>query len=159
MKKVKKHYKLFVVMFLFWMLLTVDFNILNLSFGIIISAVVTRASYNVLYDDNGFKFKLPKLLVILKYSLRLFIEIYRSSIDLIGCIIKKDCTPVVEEVQLGVTDPLIIAIISNSITLTPGTITVDSKDNLLRVLSIRDYKDDGETVRREIKEKFEKLLT
>jgi len=159
MKEVKNHYKLFIVIFLFWVLLNVDFNILSLSFGIIISAVVTRASYNVLYYYRGFKFKLPKLIVLLRYTLRLFIEIYKSSIDLIYCIIKKDCAPVVEQVELDTTDPLIIAIIANSITLTPGTITVDSKGNILRVLSMRDYKDNGETVRREIKEKFEKLLT
>lgn len=158
MKKIKNQYKLLITMFLFWMLLTLDLTILNLSFGVIISVIVTRTSYDVLYDNNGFRFKELKLMTLFLYTINLFVEIFKSSFRLILCIIKKEYTPVIEEVQLEVSDPLIIAIISMSITLTPGTITVDSKNNLLRVLSFKDYGDNGETVRKDIKEKFEKFF-
>src|SRR6056297_514082 len=90
--------------------------------------------------------------------LNLIKEIYISSFSYIKRIIKKDCQPFITEVELEVKDPLIITIISNSITLTPGTITVNAEGNKLTVLSLKDCKDGPETVRKEIRENFERYF-
>jgi len=95
---------------------------------------------------------------MIPYSLNLIKEIYLSSFSYLKRIIKKDCQPFITEVQLEVDDPLIVAIISNSITLTPGTITVNAERNKLTVLSLKDCRSDQETVRREIRENFEKYF-
>jgi multicomponent Na+:H+ antiporter subunit E len=73
------------------------------------------------------------------------------------CIIKKDCIPCIAEVDLTISDPLFITIISNSITLTPGTMTIDVNDNKLTVLSLKNCCD-YELISAEIKNKFENFF-
>lgn len=159
MAKFKISYKLFIILFIFWMLLTNNFSLINIVTGIVVSFFSARVSYGILYDDSGFMFKFPKLLVLLSYSIRLIIEIYKSSFIHIKRIIKKDYHPSIIEVELEVNDPLAITIISNSITLTPGTITIDANKNKLLVLSIKDDGKDGKTISENIKNTYEKFFT
>lgn len=154
----KRGYALSLILFLFWLLLTLDFSLLNIFAGIFISLFTTEASYGILYDKKGFKFKFPKLTILIKYFFKLIIEIYKSSFYHVLRIIKKDYNPTIIKVNLEVTDPLVITIISNSITLTPGTITVDTDKNKLTVLSILDYGDNGKRVINNIKNNFEKFF-
>jgi len=156
MKKIKENYKLFILLYIFWILLTLDFNISNLIIGMISSILVTVASYEVIYDKYGYKFHLPNPLKLIRYSLNLLIEIYLSSFSYIMRIIKKDFDPVFVEVKLTTKNPLIITIIANSITLTPGTLTVDADENKLIVLSINDPSKNGKDLSKYITEKFEK---
>lgn len=156
--KIKKiNYKLFILLYAFWILLTLNFQLINLIVGCIASIIVTIFSYGVLFD-TGSKFKFPKALIILRYILILIFEIYKSSFSHMLRIIKKDCNPIIVEVKLDLTDPFLITLISNSITLTPGTITVDTDKNKLTVLSIKDYGENGNRISKDIKEKFEKLF-
>jgi len=158
MKNVIRSYKLFLILTVFWFLLTLNFSPLNLIMGTIISIVVTRASYGILYDNKGFIFKPLVILTLIKYFFNLLIEIYKSSFTYIVRIIKKDCDPFIVEIELDVTDPLIITIIANSITLTPGTITVDTDKNKLTVLTLKNCEDCAIMVEKEIKEKFQKFF-
>ncbi|PAB57053.1 Na+/H+ antiporter subunit E, partial [Anaeromicrobium sediminis] len=112
MKKMKQNFKLFLIQFLFWMFLTLDFTPLNFIIGIVFSSIVTKASYGVLYDNNGYKFDFPRISTFINYILKLIVEIYKSSFSYILRIIKKDCEPIIVEVDLEVKDPLIITIIS-----------------------------------------------
>jgi len=158
MKRFKENFKLLIVLFVFWILLTLEFTIINIAIGIAISIFITIASYGVLYDKRGYRYRFPKFTVMTRYIIKLLIEIYKSSFSYIIMIIKKDCHPVIVEVPIDIVDPLIITIISNSITLTPGTLTVDSGKNRLLVLSIKDDGENGDKIRRDIKEKFEKFF-
>lgn len=135
-----------------------NFEFINLIVGLFVSIIVTIFSFNVLFDNTRSKYKVPKFSIILKYFLNLIFEIYRSSINHMLRIIKKDCNPIIVEVTLDLTDPLLIMLISNSITLTPGTITVDTENNKLTVLSIKDYGENGRRIAKDIKDKFEKLF-
>lgn len=155
---IKGNQKLFLILLIFWVLFTFDFSYLNLITGIIICLVVTRLSNGILYNEKGFVFKSIKLNIIIKYFFILMLEIYKSSFSYIVRIIKKDCEPCIVELELSVKDPLIITIISNSITLTPGTLTVDAKDNKLTVLALKFCMDCELAVVRYIKEKFEKFF-
>lgn len=158
MKLIKENYKLCILLFAFWIVLTINLHFTNLIVGLIISIIVTIASNGILYDKHGFKVELPKLLSMIKFIVRLMLDIYISSFSYIVRIIKKDCDPVFVEVELATKDPLIITIISNAITLTPGTLTVDKIKNKLIVLSIDDPKKSGRDLSKEIKEKYEKIF-
>ena len=100
-------------------------------------------------------FRKVPVLTMIKYIFNLLLEIYKSSFTYIVRIIKKDCKPFVVDIELDVTDPLIISIISNSITLTPGTLTIDVQGNKLTVLTLKDCEDCVSSVDAEIKEKFQ----
>lgn len=150
--------KFFTTLLIFWMLLTFSFSWLNIIAGIIVCFLVTKISYGILYTNEGFIFKTIRVNILIKYFFKLMFEIYKSSISYIIRIIKRDCEPCIVEVELSVTDPLIITIISNSITLTPGTMTIDVNDNKLTVLSLNNYTDCAKSIEREIKNKFEKIF-
>ncbi|SKC65003.1 Na+/H+ antiporter subunit E [Maledivibacter halophilus] len=158
MVNIMTNYKLFITLFIFWILLTFDFSYLNIVAGIIACFVVTKLSYKILYTDKGFVFKTIKISILIKYFFKLIFEIYKSSFSYIMRIIKKDCEPRIVEIQLDITDPLAITIISNSITLTPGTLTMDVNDNRLTVLSLQPCNIDDKAIEAEIKNKFEKFF-
>ncbi len=52
-------------------------------------------------------------------------------------IIRNDNEPAVSMVKLSISNPLSIALVANSITLTPGTITIDTDGSTLYVLAIK----------------------
>lgn len=158
MNFIKKSYKLFILLYLFWIVLSSNFKITNLLIGAIISLLVIIISYEISYDNEGFKYKFPSFYILIKYSIILFIEIYKSSFIHIRRILKCDCSPIIIKVKLEIEDPFIITIISNSITLTPGTITVDTNGNELTVLCIEDDGENGKSYARTIKERFEKIF-
>lgn len=155
--KVKRfHPKMFIILFIFWMLLTLNLEISNIIGGIIVSFIVTYLSYGLLYTESGFLFSFPSIYTWIKYIFILISEIYISSIDLMKSIIKDEYNPSILEIDLDLKDSFLITLVANSITLTPGTITVDKKDNKLIVLYIR--QDENGDAEKNIKEKFEKLF-
>lgn len=154
----KFNYKLFILLYAFWMILTLNFELINLIVGFITSIIVTIFSASILLDETESKFKTPKFLILLKYFLRLIFEIYKSSFSHIVRIINKDCNPIIVKVTLDLKDPYLIMLIANSITLTPGTITVDTDKNKLTVLAIKDYGENGKKISKDIKKKFEKFF-
>jgi len=139
----------------FWLLLNMSMNPINLAAGIAVSALVTALSKGILYNENGYWYKPIRVGRLILYLLRLIGEIFKSSLSYLARIIRKDSNPVVVEVELQVEDPLVVAIIANSITLTPGTITVDVDENKLTVISLKDNKSSKESVIKEIHDKFE----
>src|SRR6056297_2569329 len=155
MKNLFIHYKLFITLMFFWFLLNMSMNPINLAAGIAVSALVTALSKGILYNENGYWYKPIRVGRLILYLLRLIGEIFKSSLSYLARIIRKDSNPVVVEVELQVEDPLVVAIIANSITLTPGTITVDVDENKLTVISLKDNKSSKESVIKEIHDKFE----
>lgn len=154
-------FKIYVTFFAFWLLLTLNLELWSIITGLIISSAITKISYGVLYDRNGFRFRTVGIITIIKYFINLLFEIYKSSFNYLVRIIKKDCEPCIVDVVLDVTDPLLISIISNSITLTPGTITVDAEGNKLKVLTLKNCnscEDCQVIVQKDIKDKFESFF-
>lgn len=76
------------------------------------------------------------LKIIIKYIVLLFPAIYKDAYLHIKRIIKKQSNPHILEITLPTTNPVILTMMANFITLTPGTITVDIKESTLFVLDI-----------------------
>ncbi|WP_035618723.1 Na+/H+ antiporter subunit E [Lacticigenium naphthae] len=72
----------------------------------------------------------------LKYSLRLFFEIFKSSIEVIPSIITGSADVQVISYSSDLTDEFLISVLANSITLTPGTVTIQKKGNHLKILTL-----------------------
>ena len=155
MKLNKSNVKLFLLLCLFWYLFTLDLSISNIVIGLFVCISITLISLKTFSEDKEHVIVLPGVITMIKYFARLIYEIYLSSFFNIIRIIKKDQDLVIVEVELEVTTPLPITIIANSITLTPGTITIDSNENVLQVMAIKDDGLNGEGIRKDIKEKFE----
>lgn len=130
--------KLFVILLLFWFLLYLKFDLETLLIGIFVSGFVTIISYKVLFDDRT----LGRLPISLKnmvvYLFALIIEIYQSGFIYIKNVLFLEYEPVVFTVILDIKDPVVLSIVANSITLTPGTISieVDPKYSMITVMTL-----------------------
>jgi len=157
---VKLRYKLFLVLLVFWFLLALNFRIETIIAGIFICGVVTIASYNVLYNDEGYLYHSIRIRTIIVYVIFLFGEIFKASVLYVFNLIAHHYEPVIFDVKLDLDDPVLLGIIANSITLTPGTITIDSdsKTHRIKVLTLAKPGTTAEELEADVKNKFERLL-
>jgi multisubunit Na+/H+ antiporter MnhE subunit len=158
MKFFKDHYKIFIVMIVFWFLLTLSFEWINVVMGIIISIMVSIFSKNVLKEGDKSLFQGIKIWKLVAYIIVLFYEIFKSAIAYVIIIMKHHYQPIVFELKLEGADAVKVGIIANSITLTPGTITIDTTENSVTVMMLAKPGTPIEELERPIREKFEKYL-
>lgn len=153
-------YKLFLFLLVFWFLLQLNLRLETIIAGLVIAAAVTLATFNVLYDRYGYMYHSVNARTILVYVAFLFIQIYKASVLFIYNLLTHKYEPVVFEIELDVDDPVLVGIISNSITLTPGTITIetDMKRHTIKVLTFAKPGVSQEELEKPIRERFEKLL-
>lgn len=156
----KLRFKLFTVLLAFWFLLMLNFRIETIIAGILICALVTVMSNDVLYDDQGYRYHSIKVRTVVVYIVFLFAEIYKASFAYVYNVLLHHYEPVVFTIKLDVDDPVLVGIISNSITLTPGTITIDTdtENFTITVMTLAKPGISHEDLERPIREKFERLL-
>lgn len=152
MQDIKGSLKLILYLFFLWVLLTLEFSLVNMLIGMMVSLGITLVSYQVIEISN---LSIIRAYDLFKFFVRLIYEIYKSSFIHIIRILKKDENPVIIQIELSVKNPYIITMISNAITLTPGTITVDVQGNNLYVLAIKGDDKNHQALKEEIKRKFE----
>ncbi len=157
---IRLRYKLFLFLLIFWFLLALNFRLETIVAGIVICGVITVGSYNVLYDEEGYVYHSIKVRTVMVYMVFLFFEIFKAAILYVFNLLRHHYEPVVFDVKLDVDDPVLVGIIANSITLTPGTITIDSNSETFRikVLTLAKPGETAESLEQDIKNKFEPLL-
>jgi multicomponent Na+:H+ antiporter subunit E len=155
---IKKRYKLFLFILVFWFLINWNFRIETIIFGLLTALLVTVASKGVLYDTKGFIYHGIKIHRMMLYMLVLFGEIFKSTINYIKAVISGKYEPIVFKIQLDLLDPVQIGIVANSITLTPGTISVDIIGHTIVVMTLAKPGTDPKELEKPIRDKFELLL-
>jgi multicomponent Na+:H+ antiporter subunit E len=118
---------------------------------------MTLFTSSVLYDDRGFKFSI-KLRVFLIYFFILLVEIFKSAWSYILIIFKGHYEVIVFPLSLSFTDPIKVAMVANSITLTPGTVSVDVNGSVIIVMALVKKGTTITEVETPIRERFEALL-
>lgn len=78
---------------------------------------------------------LTRIIYGIEFFVVLVVEIIKAILDTSICCLKGDVDPVVVKIKPDLERPVSLAILSNTITLTPGTITV-SMDQEERVLTV-----------------------
>ena len=81
---------------------------------------------------------LTRIIYGIVFFVRLVVEIIKAVIDTASCCLKGNVDPVVLEIRPDLKRPVSLAILSNTITLTPGTITIDmdQEEGVLTVSAI-----------------------
>ncbi|MFT9496095.1 Na+/H+ antiporter subunit E [Anaerosolibacter sp.] len=155
MRMLNGRMQFFLFLIVSWFIFTLDVSLENAFIGIIVSGIITLMTLKIFSDLKADPFSMTQVYITTKFLLRLIFEIYKSSFIHILRIIKKDENPVIVEVELSVENPYLVTMISNAITLTPGTITVDVQGKKLYVLTIKGHDHDHQALQQEIKRKFE----
>ena len=127
---------MFLLLLALWIVFNGAFTLEILLFGIGVSAVVCFfmvkfAGYNIKRELKAVK-KLP---FIIEYLFVLLIEIIKASIVCSGLIVKgeKKIQPVVVSFASPLKSEFLGTVLANSITLTPGTISVSMKNGQFKV--------------------------
>lgn len=158
MTYLKKRYKLFFFMLFFWLLLNFNLQFDTIIFGIVFSGVVTILAFPVLYNEQGFRYRGIYLHKMIIYVFVLFFEIFKSAIIYTINLISRKYEPLLFRIDLDVTDPIQVGIVANSITLTPGTISVDIVGHSIYVLTLAKPGTPQEELERPIRESFERYF-
>ena len=151
---------LFIFLLAIWIILTNTFQYEELLTGILISFVLT-----LILIKNYQKLGLPpigikRLVYFIIYILVLLKEIIKANFDVAYRVLhpKMPIKPGVVIIKTGLKQDIAKMILANSITLTPGTFTLDIKGDelLIHWIYVRSIKKEEST--REIGERFEKYL-
>jgi len=130
-------------MFAFWLLLSGRFDLFHISAGIICSLLVTLFSKKLVLtnptDRGGVAIE---ALRIFRYTIWLIYQIFISGIDVTKRIfkLKMAINPGIIKCRPKLKSDVALTVLANSITLTPGTMTMDISDGeiFIHCLAIED---------------------
>lgn len=124
----------FICCFL-WILLTGSFQIDDILAGFVVSLMVSIISAKNLTILNGIILTPYSLVALFRYLGYFLIALVKANLDLAGRILSKEIPldPEIIEIKTSMQSDLGKLILANSITLTPGTLTVDVIDDRLLI--------------------------
>jgi len=147
--------KLFGFMLGVWLIFSLSLTPSNIVIGGLFSLLVVLLSKGAYYHEQGSFFTLPSFWLLFRHSFRLILDMYYSGFCLLVTIIKGNDDPIIFSMDLENNNLFITTLIANSITLTPGTITLDQRRNRLLVLSAKNDFQQGKTIEKDIKTRLE----
>ena len=150
--------QIYLIFTIYWASLFESFSLEILTSGIAVSVIsvylsekhVIHGTYYSLYNFN--------ILQLMPYFLILLKEIYTSSFSVMTSIISGKAEVSVISIPTKISDDFRLSILANSITLTPGTITMDMKKGSLTVLWLNPQNDDPLIAGEIIKGRLERML-
>jgi multicomponent Na+:H+ antiporter subunit E len=158
--RVKTFIWLFIILLVLWLVLTGTFQYQELLTGIFISLIIAVFA-GEFYLRLSFPPLSPKrFLYLLWYIIILFYEIIKANFDVARRVIHPalPINPGIVVIRTELTSDIAKTILANSITLTPGTFTLDIQEDKLLIHWIDVSATDIEETTRVIGGKFEKYL-
>jgi multicomponent Na+:H+ antiporter subunit E len=116
----------FCAMFLFWLLLSGFLDVLHVGAGIICSAIVALISHDLLVKERGNRMILKSFRFIIYLVWEMW-QIILANFDVAYRVLhpKMPIDPLIIEFDTSLRSDFAIVTLANSITLTPGTITIN----------------------------------
>jgi multicomponent Na+:H+ antiporter subunit E len=139
---------------------TTSFDPQELITGAVLSLIITLFSYKS-FTDLGLSFLSPKRLFnIVKYMFIFLIALLKANLDVAKRVInpKLPINPGIVAYKTKLKNDTAKVFLANSITLTPGTLTVDVIDDTLYIHWIDVVSKDPQKIYSEIGEQFEVIL-
>ena len=159
-EKMKSFFWLFFFLVFLWLVLTSTFNSQEFLVGIFVCFIIALITYKF-YIKLGFpSLSFKKIHFSFIYILVLFYEILKANVDVALRVIRPSLpiNPGVVVIKTGLKSDIAKTILANSITLTPGTFTLDIQGNKLLIHWIDVEATDIDAATDIIGERFEKYL-
>ncbi len=155
-----KYITLFICMLLLWLLLTFNLHSANIIIGIVASLVVMMLFGNKFFKDWQKFYNPLRYLWGIVYLIFFIWECLKANFDVAYRVLspKMPIKPGILKVKCTLKSDIAKTFLANSITMTPGTITVDVIDNHLFVHWIYVSSQDPNVYTKKIAGRFEKLL-
>ncbi len=158
--KVKNFLYLFFILLVIWLALTSTFQWQEFIVGISLSLALALF-LNKNYIELGLPtLSIKKITFLIVYFIVLFVEIIKANFDVAYRVIhpKMPIKPGIVVIKTGLKQDIAKLILANSITLTPGTFTLDILGDTLLIHWIYVRSENEEEATRIIGERFEKYL-
>ncbi len=123
---------LYILLFLFWVILNGSITLEIVLFGVAICSFVYIFTFkNTRLSFNMEKRTLRKLCGVLKYLIILIVEVFKANINIIKIVLspKPEIKPTLKFIKANLNSRIARVALANSITLTPGTITISLNEN------------------------------
>ena len=156
----KKYSALFIITLIFWLLVTFSLTLSNLIVGVI-AALVTSYLFGRYFVTDVGKFLQPKRYAWLILYIFIFLwECIKANFDVAYRVLHPamPIKPGIVRVPLEIKTDIAKTMLANSITMTPGTIAVDVKDNIMYVHWIYVSSEDPEVYTRKVSGRFENYI-
>ena len=150
-------------LFAIWLLFTASFEAFSLITGIAGSVLIAVLTYGVFIPQHqaNLRFILPQSFFLLIYLFVMVFFLYQSSIRMLGAVFTGKASPRIVHFHTHLRSDLARMVLANSITLTPGTITLDLNDDHLTVhwffCNTTHAKAAGETVKGRMERHIKKI--
>lgn len=145
----------FASMFLIWTALGYPLSNQEIIYGLALSFLITLLAH--LYNKVTKQFKFKSLFYLIKYFVVFLVELIKANLNMARIVLTTSLpiSPKVIKVKTTLTSPIAKAFLANSITLTPGTISVEIEDDALYIHAV-----EGDNVQNpeDLKGPFEKIL-
>jgi multicomponent Na+:H+ antiporter subunit E len=130
----------FLILFVFWILLSWHFDAEHLILGLISSLLVTHFTGDLLITRKKIIFSLRKIVPFIQYLFYLTYSIILANIDVAYRVLhpRMPINPRIVKFKSRLKSDIGQTALANSITLTPGTITVDVKYGTFYVHALSD---------------------
>lgn len=129
---VKRTIALSFVLFIFWIVLVQNFKAEDLVIGLFCAVGVALISQLLLSDQmESLDMKADQVFRLAVYFPYLLFQIIKANIDVAEIVLdpRLPISPVIVKFKFALKEDLPRVILANSITLTPGTLTVDVQDD------------------------------
>ncbi len=131
-----------LILFAFWLVLSGKFDLFHLALGAISSLVVAWMSSDLLFFEQNKKGRTGEALRFLAYIPWLVAEIFKSTIHVAWLALhpamRERIDPRIVTFKTRLKSDVARAALANSITLTPGTITVRVEEDVFTVHALSD---------------------
>jgi multicomponent Na+:H+ antiporter subunit E len=156
----KKRIVQFLVYLIMWVLLTWSLNLQDLMAGIVVASVVTILTRKLFPDDFINLMKPIRFVFALLYIPYLVYYILLANLDVAYRVLNPNLPirPGIIKVKTSLKNEFAKTILANSVTLTPGTLTVDVDGDNFYVHWINVSSDDPNVQKRIILGRFERIL-
>ncbi len=151
---------LFATLLLFWVLLSGTLAIESVAVGVLVAGLVALALSTNLSYLSGYRFTPASLVATVGYVAYFLMELVRANIAMAGLVLTPalPIRPAIVRVRTSLKNPVARLLLANSITLTPGTLSVEMKDEWLYIHWVVAQSTEVDAATRAIVAGFERYL-
>jgi multicomponent Na+:H+ antiporter subunit E len=152
--------KLFGMLLVFWVLLNGSLALSTLGVGVVVAGLIVVFFSGSLSFLSGHRLTPDALIATVFYVGYFLKELVKANLQIALVVLSPSLpiNPAIVKVRTKLTDPVGRLLLANSITLTPGTLSVEIKDEWLYIHWVVASTTDPEQATREIVAGFEKYL-
>jgi len=150
----------FLILLVVWLLLTWSVDVQNVAAGIVVSVLCALFLGHLFFENTARMFNPRRIFWFLYYLPVFFLHMIRANLDVAYRVLHRDVPirPGIVRVKTTLKSDLGLTFLANSITLTPGTLTVDIIGDEMYIHWINVTTDDPERQTDIIVRRFERIL-